>query len=64
MNIDMAPLHTADDIAAERLALMAWRDHMETIDGGEGFRPWRVVAAAVEVAITFRAVELGLERII
>jgi hypothetical protein len=59
--MDMRHLCNADDIARERLTLMDWIDHMEQTEGGLGFKPWRVVAAQIETAITFRAVELGLE---
>jgi hypothetical protein len=62
VSIDMRHLHTAVDVARERLTLMGWREHMEQVDGGLGFKSWRVVAAQIETAITFRAVELGLER--
>jgi hypothetical protein len=59
--VDTGHLHTADDIAAERARLMSWREHMETVNGGIGFKTWRVFSALVESAITARAVELGLE---
>ncbi len=62
MSIDMSHLCTDDDVARERLALMDWREHMAKVDGGQGFKPWRVLAAQIETAITFRAVELGLEQ--
>jgi hypothetical protein len=56
-----ASCHTADDIARARLALMDWKDHMERVDGGLGFKAHRVIADRVAVAITFRAIELGIE---
>jgi hypothetical protein len=58
----MSHLHTADDVAAERALLMSWREHMEETEGGLGFRTHRVLAVGIESAITFRAVELGLEQ--
>jgi hypothetical protein len=56
-----ANLTTADDIARARLALLALREELERNDGGLGFRAHRVATAQIEVAITFRAIELGLE---
>lgn len=60
-------LHTAEDIARERLALMEYRELREQVEAGAlgpNVSPaggWRVHADRVAAAITARAVELGLE---
>lgn len=54
-------LHTAEDIANARAALMEAKEHFERVDGGRGFRQHRVTAGIIAAAITFRAIELGLE---
>lgn len=60
-------MHTAGDIARERLALMEYRDLREQVEAG-ALGPyvspaggWRMYAGRAEAAITARAVELGLE---
>jgi hypothetical protein len=58
----MSDLHTSEDVTRERVNLMRWREYMEATEGGPGFQSWRVMAAVLESSITFRAVELGLER--
>jgi hypothetical protein len=59
----MSHLNTADDIAAERLKLMAFRERIGPGPVEPGSDAWccRVAAARIESAVTFRAVELGLE---
>lgn len=58
----MTHLHTAEDVAAERLKLMAYRERLpaRAVPGSEAWVQ-RVGACVIESAITFRAVELGLE---
>lgn len=60
--MDMTHLHTAEDVAAERLKLMAYRDRLpdRAEPGSDAWRA-RVVACMAESAITFRAIALGLE---
>lgn len=60
--MDMTHLHTADDVAEERLKLMALRERLpvRAVPGSDAWLA-RVGACMVESAITFRAVELGLE---
>jgi hypothetical protein len=61
--MDMSHLHTADDVAEERLKLMAFRERIGPGPVAPGSDAWcqRVAAGLIESAITFRAVELGLE---
>jgi hypothetical protein len=61
--MDMSHLHTADDIAEERLKLMAFRERIGPGPVEPGSEVWRlrVTACGIESAVTFRAVELGLE---
>ncbi|NGO43788.1 hypothetical protein [Streptomyces ureilyticus] len=60
----MSHLHTAEDVAEERRLLEEYREMLGSVGPVElGSEVWRlrVAACMVESAITFRAVELGLE---
>lgn len=61
--MDLTHLRTADDITAERLKLMAFRERIPDGPVEPGSEVWRdrVAAAQLEAGITFRAVELRLE---
>lgn len=62
LTVDMTHLHTAEDVAEERLKLIALRERLpvRAVPGSDAWRA-RVGACMVESAITFRAIELGLE---